>query len=635
MNLLDVCSVNKYFGGRHLLENCTFSVGEGDHIGLVGVNGCGKTTLFKIITDSCEFESGTVVKSKGLRIGFMEQFIFTDSGLPAYDCVLEVFSDVAKMEAELEDLNRQIEQGGENLNALIERQHTLRERYEAEGGLTYKSRARSALLGLGFTEEQLTQSVGTLSGGQASKVQLAKLLLCGAQLLLLDEPTNHLDIKSSEWLESFLRSFSGAFIVISHDRYFLDSVCGKILGLENRKLTVYNGGYTAYLQKKRENTEIAARHYENQQRELSRLESSVATLRSFNREKSIKAAESKLKQIARLEKTMEKPESSPDELEFKFTVKTGGGNDVLSTDNLSLSYGSKEIFKDVNINIYKGERVFLIGSNGCGKTSLFKILTEAQAGTRGFYRYGSQIEWGYFDQTQEGLHLNNTVIEEIRDTYPKMTETQIRSALAAFLFKGEDVFALVSSLSGGERARLAILKLMLSQSNFLLLDEPTNHLDISSREALENALSSFEGTLFIISHDRYLINKLADKIYLMEDGKVTYFEGNYDYFLQHYAPPEEEQKKSAEKSAGADKYKLEKEQRSNRRKLINRLAKVEELIAGTEDEITSLEEQINLPENASDCEKLLELTELCAQKNSLLEELMEEWERLTIECQTD
>lgn len=630
MTLLDISSVSKYFGDRLLLENCCFSIGEGQHLGFVGVNGCGKTTLFKIIAGTEGYDSGEIFKNKLTKIGFMEQFILGDKNLSAYDQLLEVFSDVEEMEKQLEIINRKIDQNPDNIDELIEKQHQLREQFEARDGLTYKSRARSALLGLGFTEEQLSQKVSTLSGGQAAKVQLAKLLLSGANLLLLDEPTNHLDIKATEWLEEFLRSFGGAFIVISHDRYFLDRVCGGIIELENRKTTYYSGGYTKYFSKKKENAEIVMRHYINAKSEIERLEGSVTKLKSFNREKSIKAAESKMKHIERLERDLVKPESGPDSIHFNFAVKNQCGNDVLITDNLTLYYGDKLIFENVNINIYKSERVFLLGSNGCGKSSLFKILAGRQAGSRGIFRLGSMVDAGYFDQVQAGLNLSSSVINEIWDMYPKMTETEVRNALAAFLFRGDEVFKEVSALSGGERARLAILKLMLSQDNLLLLDEPTNHLDISSREMLENALDSYEGTLFIISHDRYFINKLANRIYVMENSAVEQYDGNYDDYIEkkQLEKPEAAIKKNENKNSGANSYKAEKEQRAAERKRLSRIKKLEEEIEKAENDIESLGKKLADPELSSNYEEIMRINGEIEKRTADLDLFLEEWTEL-------
>jgi len=631
MTLLDISSVSKYFGDRLLLENCCFSIGEGQHLGLVGVNGCGKTTLFKIIAGTENYDSGEIFKNKLTKIGFMEQFILGDKNISAYEHLLEVFSDVIEMENQLEELNKQIDSNPDNIDELIEKQHNIIEQFEARGGLTYKSRARSALLGLGFSEDQLSQKVSTLSGGQAAKVQLAKLLLSGANLLLLDEPTNHLDIKATEWLEEFLRSFSGSFIVISHDRYFLDKVCGGIIELENRKTTYYAGGYTRYFNKKKENAEIEMRHYVNAKAEIERLEGSVTKLKSFNREKSIKAAESKIKHIERLEKDLVKPENGPDSIHFNFGVKNQCGNDVIVTDNLTLYYEDKLIFKDVNINIYKGERVFLLGANGCGKSSLFKILAGRQAGSRGIFRTGSMVDVGYFDQVQAGLNLSSSVINEVWNMYPKMTETQVRNALAAFLFRGDDVFKEVASLSGGERARLAILKLMLSQDNFLLLDEPTNHLDIGSREMLETALDNYEGTLFVISHDRYFINKLANRIYSMENFGVTNYDGNYDYYIerrQNQFVKNETAKIEVRVSSGANSYKAEKEQRAAERRRLSRIKKLEEEIERAENDIAELNEKLSNPELSSDYEKIMELNGEIEKRTANLDSFLEEWTEL-------
>lgn len=628
MTLINIASLSKYFGEHLLIENASFSVNDNDHIGFVGANGSGKTTLFKIIVGSENYDAGSVAIGRNTVIGYMEQFVISGSDATVYDEVLKIFRPLEELDRQIEEIHEQIDKNGSDINGLIEKQHLLQEEFQSKGGLTYKSRTRSTLLGLGFTEEELYQKTPSLSGGQKSKLQLAKLLLSNANLLLLDEPTNHLDIQSVEWLEEYLKNFNGAYIIISHDRYFLDNVTNKTFELANRKITPYNGKYSDYLLMHEENEEILQRHYDNTIKEIHRIEGIVEQQRRWNREKNIKTAESKLKQIARLEKTLEKPEHESREINFKFSIKEAGGNDVLISDSLALSYGGKELFSNVDLNIKRCERVFLIGKNGCGKSSLFKILTARQAGTYGFFRLGTQISMGYYDQAQADLHSDNTVLNEIWDTYPKMTETSVRSALAAFLFKGDDVFKTISSLSGGEKARVAILKLMLSQANFLLLDEPTNHLDIFSREALENALLDYEGTLFIVSHDRYLINKLATKIYAMEDKKVNEYIGNYDYYLSRRSLSVEDEPKKVVKVEKPNEYKLKKERESAMRKRQTAIKRTEAEIEKTESEISYLEEQLNSEETAADYQLLMSLTNELNDKQTHLEELFEKWEEL-------
>ncbi|MDR1565432.1 MAG: ATP-binding cassette domain-containing protein [Oscillospiraceae bacterium] len=625
MTLLGATGLTKYFGSRLLFGNASFNIEDGEHVGLVGANGCGKTTLFKIFTEAESYDEGSFFINKLTRVGYMEQFSLSEEGLTAYDEVLKCFKPLMDIEDELEHIHSQIELAASPVEALVERQIFLHEEYDRLGGLTYKSRTRSALLGLGFGEDKISQSTATLSGGERAKVSLAKLLLSGADLLLLDEPTNHLDIPSVEWLEEFLRGFSGAFIVISHDRYFLDSITNRTILLENSRLQSFNGGYSAHLEQKSKNVEIQKRHYDNTMREIKRIEGIVAQQRQWNRERNIKTAESKLKQIARLEKTLVKPDSATDDLSFSFKIKNESGTEVLTADKLALSYGSKEIFDNVGILLRKRERVFLLGANGCGKTSLFKVLCGKQAGTAGMYWLGSQIDAGYYDQTQAGLNSLNTVLSEVWNAFPKMIETSVRSALAAFLFKGDEVYKSIGELSGGEKARISILKLMLSQANLLFLDEPTNHLDIASCEALEDALFGYEGTLFIISHDRYFINKLADRIYFMEDNGLTEYSGNYDEYIERKKSLSTQTQADAPAPVKVNEYKLKKEQQANERKRQTALKRTEENIILLEEELAKLEEALSSPEVSTDYEKVIDITKQIESKHRELEQLFEEW----------
>lgn len=627
MTLMNVAGLELSFGARNIFSDVNFLIDERDHIGLVGVNGCGKTSLFKVLTGEYSSDTGSCAKSKLTRIGYVEQFAVNGSK-SVYDELLTVFDDLKDIDKRLNEINSMLSRGEGNTDELIEEQHMLTEEYNDRGGLTYKSRARSALLGLGFREDQLSQGVYTLSGGQRSKVQLCKMLLSGANLLLLDEPTNHLDIASVEWLEDFLRSFKGAYIVISHDRYFLDRVTNKTFELENTKLTMYGGNYSYYIDKKAENREIAIRHFENTQREIKRIEGIVEQQRRWNREKNIKTAESKLKQIERLKKTLVAVDRLPEDFSFNFPVRNESGNDVLKGTDLAFSYGPKEIFRDVNIDIKKGERVFLLGANGCGKTTLFKMLCSKLGGTLGYVTLGSNVDIGYYDQTQESLHNGKTILYEVWDEYPRMTETEVRSSLAAFLFKGDDVFKNISDLSGGERARVAILKLMLSRCNLLLLDEPTNHLDIISREALEMALTCYEGTIFMVSHDRYFINRLADRIYYMENNTVTEYIGNYDDLTAARASlPAEDSAGSAavavnvEKQKRVNDYKQRKEEAAAERKRKKQIENAESDIERLENELAELNEQMTLPEFSSDYAKIMEMTNQAAEMQAKIDEL--------------
>ena len=625
MALLSISQLQKSFGTDLVFAGASFEIQDHDHIGLVGVNGSGKTTLFKILTGDLPYDSGEIYKSKECRIGYMEQHVCRDLDRSAYNEVLTVFSSLLAMEQELEDINTRLQVRPDN--RLIERQMLLNDQFAAQGGLTCRARARSALLGLGFSDEQMGMPVGVLSGGQKAKLQLAKMLLSGANLLLLDEPTNHLDIQSVEWLEDFLRGFPGAYLVISHDRFFLDTVTERTFEMEHQRLTLYKGNYTQHLGQKEENALTIQRKYDNTMREIKRLEGIVAQQRQWNREKNIRTAESKLKVIARLEKTLVKPDSVLPSIHFGFGASQRGGNDVMFTENLALSFDNKPLFSHVDMEVHRQERIFLIGPNGCGKTSLLKILMGEYEATAGSVRFGAGIDVGYYDQMQSGLDESKTVLDEIWDRHPRMTETEIRNALAVFLFRGEDVYKMVSALSGGERARLLLLRLMLSKANFLLLDEPTNHLDIQSCEALEDALLHYDGTLFIVSHDRYLINKLADRIYYLDrDGAQEYI-GNYEEYLARRK--EEQEEKAVQSAPKVNEYRLRKEKASELRKARTALSRLETETEQNDERIRQLGEELQNPETASDFEKTMELSAEMDRLNERNEELLLEWEELS------
>ncbi|HCM24859.1 MAG TPA: ABC transporter ATP-binding protein [Ruminococcaceae bacterium] len=628
MALLGTSNLEKSFGTNVIFQGVSFEIQQNDRIGLVGVNGSGKTTLLKTLTGEYTPDAGNIYQASSTVLGYMEQHVCRDLDRTAYAEVLTVFSSLINMETELSELNDEISVHPEDI--LIERQAQLNDQFVQNGGLTFRSRARSALLGLGFTDEQMGQVVGVLSGGQRAKLQLAKMLLSGANLLLLDEPTNHLDIQSVEWLEEFLRSWNGAFLVISHDRYFLDRLCGHIFEMENGHLTSYKGNYTAYQEQKEWKERTVQRQYENSQKEIHRLEDVVTQLKKWNREKSIKTAESKEKVIARLKEAQTVPEAKQEHLHFHFPVVQRSGNDVLKAENLSLAFKGQTLFEHVDLELHRCERVFLLGPNGCGKTSLLKVLLHQYQPISGKVKFGANVQVGYYDQLQTGLHMEKRVIDEIWDSYPKMTETEVRSALAVFLFHGDDVFKPISALSGGERARVLLLRLMLSKANFLLLDEPTNHLDISSSEALETALQEYEGTLFIVSHDRYLINKLADRIYwLTPEGAVSY-KGSYDSFLeQRKIQQEREPSKKAQSSKGAVAYQQRKVQQASVRKQKAQIRKIENRIEELDNLTNLLNAQLSSPEIASNYEKAMDLTHQLETAKNENDRLMEEWETLS------
>lgn len=634
MAILTVNNIQQSFGEEVILQNITFEMQKGERVGLVGVNGSGKTTLFKVLTGEYTPDTGSVVFSKETVLGYMEQHVCRDFHKTAFEEVMTVFAPLLRMERELDDLSTLLSShpAQDEMERLILRQTELNDRFVDGGGLTCRSRARSALLGLGFTEEQLQSKVGVLSGGQKAKLQLAKMLLGGANLLLLDEPTNHLDIQAVEWLEDFLKNYNGSYIVISHDRYFLDKVTDRTLEMEGKSLTSYKGNYSRYLELRAEHRLAMQRVYENTQKEISRIEGIIEQQRRWNQERNYVTIASKQKQIDRLETTLEKPEDDPESIRFQFKASRRGGNDVLTAQDLSLSFGGPKLFENVNLEIKHGEKVFLIGPNGCGKTSLFKILLGQYTPDSGVVRLGSAIDVGYYEQSQLSLHDEKTVMDEIWDLHPQMTQTEVRSALAVFLFKGEDVFKPVGALSGGERARVLLLKLMLSKANFLLLDEPTNHLDIGSCEALEDALSGYDGTLFVVSHDRYLINKLADKVYVLGKEGAKLYLGNYDSYLEQ----REKEQAAVEEQRPEPKvnlYKLRKEREANLRKKRTALSRLESQIEENDQQIKTLEQQLEDPEFAADYEAVVAASQEISGLHQKAEDLLMEWTQLSEELE--
>ncbi|MBQ4119880.1 MAG: ABC-F family ATP-binding cassette domain-containing protein [Clostridia bacterium] len=628
MSLLSASGLTKTFGDRVLFENAAFAVEKGDKVGFIGANGAGKTTLFKIIIGNEASTKGEAVRQAGLKIGYLEQHACSNEKLTALEETLTVFADLQLMENELEQLNLILLNSSDE--KLIERQALLTEKFQNEGGLTYFSRTEAVLAGLGFSKEEIALPVSSLSGGQRSKIGLAKLLLCKNDLILLDEPTNHLDIDSIVWLEEFLISYSGAAIIISHDRFFLDKVTTKTMELENRKIYFTKGNFSRYMQLKAERVEAERRDYENKSREIKRIEGIIEQQKRWNREKNIKTAESKQKQIDRIAKTMERPESESHNVRINFTVRNQTGATVLTVTNDRCDFDNVTLYKNSSFTIERGERVCLIGPNGVGKSTLLKRLVANEGNA--FLR-GVGVEIGYFDQFQDSLNPKNTPFEEVHSTYPFMTDTTVRNALAAFEFKGDDVFKLNNELSGGERARVALCKLVLSGNNFLVLDEPTNHLDLYSRTSLEKALQSFEGTLFIVSHDRYFINRIADKIILLKPDETVTIKGNYDDYLawcekNAEAPIDLPQTEEPIKK-GKEDYINKKKQRSELAKLRTAVSRCEKEIAELETKSAELKAQIEAC--GTDYQKLTELTTLLEEIDTNLLLKMDEWEAASAE----
>lgn len=627
MPLLAVSNIKKSFVERTLFEGISFEIDASDKVGLVGANGCGKTTLFNILSKRDVPDEGSVYISRDAVIGTMQQH--TDDGENTlFESVLSVFGYLEQIERKLDEINAELERGEGNINALIAKQHRLNEEYELRGGLTYKSRARAAALGLGFTEDDLSRPMSSFSGGQRNKVQLAKLLLSEANLLLLDEPTNHLDIESVEWLEDFLRSYRKAFIVISHDRYFLDKVTDKTIEIKDRTIYATNGNYSRHIEKRATDREIQMRQYLNTQKEIRRIYGIVEQQRRWGQERNFVTAASKLKQIERLKSTLVEPERDLATVHFGFSAREISGNDVLMAHGIRKSYEDKHVLNGIDLHVLKGERIFIVGANGCGKTTLLRILARTERPDAGYFNFGANVEAAYYDQTLSQLNDGNTVLNEAWDDhYLTMTQTQIRSTLAAFLFRGDDIEKKVGCLSGGEKARLQLLKLMLSKANLLLLDEPTNHLDIASREALERALENYGGTMIVVTHDRYLINRLADKVLYMDNGVVSEHIGGYDELMEDLERKKVETVVEAEaQRPRQNDYRAQKERQSAINRQKGEVRRSEERIAALEGEIAAMEKELAKPTVASDYKKAGELSAKIDSRRAELNGLYEAWD---------
>ncbi|MBO5912540.1 MAG: ABC-F family ATP-binding cassette domain-containing protein [Clostridia bacterium] len=623
--LLSVSGLSKSFGDNLLFENIGFDIESDDIVGLIGGNGCGKTTLFRIISGEELPDSGGVVRKSGVTVGVLNQHACQGSQKTAYHEALSVFDELLKLEDELSEVILRLET--DQSDELIERHHVLREQFEAMDGLTFRAKTKSALMGLGFSEDELALTIPSLSGGQRSKIELCKLLLSAPDVILLDEPTNHLDIDAIEWLDGYIKTCKKAVIIISHDRFFLDRVANRIFEMENHKLYCCDGNYTKYCIVKEERKLTIQRNYDNTMREVGRIERIIEQQRRWNREKNIKTAESKQKQIDRLLRDLEIPDSEREGMSLSFSAAVRSGDEVLNAENLSMSFDGRTLYRNVSLDILRGERVFIIGPNGCGKTTLLKQLLDKMQ-----TRYGVGVSVGYFDQHQRDLDLNKTIFQQLRDDYPTTGDTALRSALALFLFKGEEVFEKIETLSGGERARVALCRLMLKHNNLLLLDEPTNHLDLESREVLEEALDGFDGTLVCVSHDRYLINRLASKLVYFENGTVKILDGNYDKYLEVrevQTAPKNEKTVSQNKN----EYLRKKEEASRLRKLKTAFSKCEQEIEATEQALEEVNAQLSSDEVVADYEKVAELSQKADELNTKLEELMLLWEQLGAELE--
>ena len=639
--ILNATNISKSFGSNEIIKDATFLVNEHEKVAIVGVNGAGKTTLLKILTGEESADSGSITLAKDAKLGYLRQINNVDSALSIIDELYTVIEPILNMEKRMSQMQEDMKHlTGSELEELYSSYTALTHSYELMDGYAAKSRVVGILKGLGFEEIDFDRKINTLSGGQKTRVFLAKLLLEEPDIILLDEPTNHLDLRSIEWLESYLLNYKGAVIIVSHDRYFLDKIVSKVIDIENGNVQMYLGNYTDFSNKKQMLLDAKMKEYLNQQQEIKHQESVITKLKQFNREKSIKRAESRQKQLEKIER-VEAPQTYSENMRLSLDISKESGKDVLTVQNLSKSFDHKKLFWDINFEIKRGERVAIIGDNGTGKTTLLKIINGLLEPDTGEVIYGSNVSVAYYDQEHQVLHMDKTLFDELSDTYPEMTNTQIRNILAAFLFTGEDVYKKIADLSGGERGRVSLVKLMLSKANFLLLDEPTNHLDIVSKDVLENALTNFPGTVCYVSHDRYFINKTATRILDLTENRLLNYIGNYDYYIEKREAVEEAANltstEQAEKPADVSESKKEwidnKTALAQKKKVKNALNKCEKEISEIEDKLQAVDEEFANPENASNVGKLMELQK---QKEALakrLDKLMEDWEELTLQME--
>ena len=632
MIVMQTNQLTKSFGVNEVLKGINLTVQDRHRVGLVGSNGSGKSTLLKILAGKDHYDGGTLSMTRGLRIGYHTQLDDLTSPLTVWQEMETCFEDTFRMEEKLREMEARMgeihESDPEGFARLSEEYTRLTDRFEEEDGYAWRSRLQGVLTGLGFTSAQYEQTVASLSGGERTRLKLGKLLLAKTDLLLLDEPTNHLDLNSMQWLEDYLRAYKGAVVVVSHDRYFLDAVCNSIAELSFGRIEQYEGNYTRYLKLREEVMVRRMKEYTLQQKEIAREEAIIAQFRAYNTEAAhikAKSREKRLNMIERVDKPVEEHN-----VYFRFHAGRGTGNDVLMCENLSKSFGARRLFHDLNLHVRAGERIALLGANGVGKTTLLKILTGRERPDTGEVRFGSGVEVGYYDQQQEGLSPDKTVLDEVWDDFPRMEQTPIRNALAGFLFTGDDVLAPVSTLSGGERGRVLLTKLMLRQDNFLILDEPTNHLDMDSREMLETALLGFEGTILTVSHDRYFINRIADRVLVMEPDGVTEYLGNYDDYLEKLAQkntPEEELAPQKTKTALREEKKREKAAIEAARREKARIANLETQITDLEEQMTKLEIEMSDPEAYQDNVRAQSMNKRYNDLQKKIADLYEEWEQ--------
>ena len=640
--ILSCQNISKAFVENQVLKNVSFHIEDHEKAAIVGINGAGKTTLLRIIVGEMTPDDGQVVLAKNKTLGYLAQNSTVDTSHTIYEELLSVKADLLRLEEKIRECENNMKHAdGDALEDLMKQYTSLTHAFETGGGYLYRSELVGVLKGLGFTEDEFSKPVATLSGGQKTRVALGRLLLQNPDLIILDEPTNHLDMNSIAWLETYLLNYKGAVLIVSHDRYFLDRIAGKVIEIDQSKATTFMGNYSDYAVKKEQLRAAAWNAYMNQQREIKHQEEVIEKLKSFNREKSIKRAESREKMLDKIE-VIEKPSEVRTDMKLTLTPRILSGNDVLTVEHLSKSFDSHKLFTDVNFEIKRGEHVAIIGDNGSGKTTLLKILNGLVPADQGTFRLGSNVEIGYYDQEHHVLHSEKTLFEEISDDYPYLNNTQIRNVLAAFLFTGEDVFKRISDLSGGERGRVSLAKLVLSNANFLILDEPTNHLDIMSKEILEDALNGYEGTILYVSHDRYFINRTAHRILDLTEGQFVSYVGNYDYYLEKHDTVMAAIEAKAPQSADADNasaakasesevkldWKAQKEEQARLRKKENDLKKCEEKIAELEARTSEIDTEMSDPAIGTQVAKLQELSKEQAACQEQLEKLYEQWEKL-------
>lgn len=627
--------IEKKFNDETLFSDVSFHINEHECTALVGVNGTGKTTLLRIIVGELPADNGDVILAKDTSVGYLPQQQGYHSDKSIYDELWEVKKDIVALEREIRTMEETMQTAsGEELNTLLERYHRMQTEFEAKDGYACKSQIMGIINGLGFVGNDIDKSINTLSGGQKTRVALGKLLLLEPDLLILDEPTNHLDLASIQWLETYLSNYKGSVLIVSHDRYFLDRIADKVVELDHGKATVFKGNYSDYAQKKELLRRDAIKQYENYQQTVRHQEQVIEKLRSFNREKSIKRAESREKMLEKMT-PVDKPVTEQKSMHFSLVPEKESGKDVLRVENFRKSFGDLHLFQGVSFELFRGERVALIGKNGTGKTTLLKMLCELEAPDQGTAVFGTNVELGYYDQEHNVLHEEKTIFDEIHDDYPDLNNTKIRNVLAAFLFTGDDVYKKISLLSGGEKGRVSLAKLMLSKANLLLLDEPTNHLDIDSKEILENALNHYTGTVLYVSHDRYFIQKTATRILDLTNEHILSYDGNYDYYLakkdlvenRYLGNTTEATPKAETPSTAKLDWKEQKEREAKKRKIEAAYEKAENEIQKLEELIEETDAQIALPEYASDVAKLTELSKQKEQYEEELETAMEEWEK--------